>query len=128
MGNTDISAGKILEKDLSRQALYGLVRENLQDLIVLSVHSSESKALGAIYYLLTFVQGKRRFPRKAELFHVVSDALDRNLGREAFVRKWHLILSQEPDVDNPEQYYLELQKKLQLIAEIREGWEGWQDG
>jgi hypothetical protein len=113
---------------LGRQAYYGLAREHLEDLIVVSKLTSERKALGVIYYLLDFVQGKGRFPRQAELPEVVSDCLDRNLGREAFSEKWHLNPSRDPDVEDPEKYYLETIQKLALLSQIRDGWEGWQDG
>jgi len=116
------------EELLSREAYYGLTREYLENLLVLSTLSSERKALGIVYYLLAFVQGKRRFPRKDEVSEVVSDCLDRNLDKEAFFDKWQLNHSRDPSVDNPEEYYLELVQKLLLLQQIREGWNDWKDG
>jgi hypothetical protein len=113
---------------LGRQAYYGLAREHLEDLIVLSKLSSERKALGAVFYILVFVQGSGRFPRKDELAEIVSDCLDRNLGKEDFFAKWHLNPSRDPDVEDPEKYYLETIQKLELLSRIRDGWEGWMDG
>ena len=77
-----------------------------------------------LYYLLHFVRGKRRFPRKTELTQVVSDCLDRNLGREDFLAKWNLSLGTEPDIDDPEKFYLETVEKLRLIGELQKGWGG----
>jgi hypothetical protein len=31
-------------------------------------------------------------------------------------------------VEDPEKYYLETIQKLALLSQIRDGWEGWQDG
>lgn len=124
-----MSKGKLPDNELvEREAQFGLTREALQDLLVLSRLPGERKALGILFYLLEFVQGKSRFPRKEELSEVVSDCLDRNLGKEAFRTKWQLNLSPDPSVDDPEKYYLETLEKLALIARIQEGWNGWQDG
>jgi hypothetical protein len=112
-----------------RQALYGLTREHLQDLLILSENTSERKALVGIYYLCTFVQGKRRLPRSSELNEVLSDAIDRNLGKEEFSAKWNLDLqTEDQDLENPEEFYLETIEKLRLIEDIQRGWEGWRDG
>jgi hypothetical protein len=77
---------------------------------------------------LVFVQGKRRFPRSGELNDVVSDALDRNLSKEDFHRKHGLDTSDEPDVDNPEEYYLETLQVLEKLAIFQEEWHDYLDG
>lgn len=118
------------EEILSRNAHYGLISEYVQNLLVLSTSTSERKGLGILYYLLVFLQGKRKFPGADEISEVVGDCLDRNLGIDEFSKKWNLEQQKSPDlgVDDPEKYYLDLLQKLQLLSQIREGWAGWSDG
>lgn len=117
------------EELLRRDAHYGLIAEHLQDLLVLSSTLSERKALGILFYLLKFLQGKRKFPGKDEISEIIGDCLDRNLGIDEFSKKWNLSKQRiDPGVDNPEEYYLDMLQKLQLLQQIREGWNGWTDG
>jgi hypothetical protein len=116
------------EMRLRREALYELLYEYIQDLLVLSRSPAERKAIGFVFYLLYFVQGKRRLPRKDEFDEVVADCLDRNLGKDDFSTKWQLDLKVDQAVDNPEKFYLETLQKLQLLQVIRDGWGDWLDG
>jgi len=116
------------EYRIRRSALYGLVEEHLQQLILRSQLPSERKGLGAVYALLVFLQGKRRFPNKNEVSVVISDILDTNLGKTEFVQKWELDLEDDLTVDNEISDLYELMEKLKLIRQMREGWGGWQDG
>jgi hypothetical protein len=113
---------------LQKTAYYGLICEHIQDLIILSVSKSERKALGVLYYLLRFVEGKRRFPRSRELPEIVSDCLDRNLDRDTFYRKYNLNPHVDQVVDDPETFYLETLGKIALVRQLQEGWSGWKDG
>jgi hypothetical protein len=114
--------------DLARSSHYGLLREQLLDLQVLVKLPGEAKAISALYALATFVQGKRRFPRKSELDEVLSDILDRNLGAEEFRSKWQLNLHDDLAVDDPEKYYQETLEKLEILRRRQEGWGAWIDG
>lgn len=117
-----------LETNLSRRAYYGLTREYLNKLMLLVPTKSERKGLEAIYALLAFLQGGRRFPKKNEIHRVISSVLDRNLSQEEFADEWGMNWNPDLAIDDPETYFLEQLEKLELIRRLKEGWSTWTDG
>ena len=119
---------KLLAEDLSRASLYGLTKEYILALMLKCKHSTERKALVQLFALLYFVQGKRRFPRKDELYIYLSEVLDRNLGISDLNIKWQLELGTDPSVDDPEKFFLETLEMLETFHQLQEGWSKWMDG
>jgi hypothetical protein len=114
--------------DLTRTCLYGLAREYLLSAMIKSTLAAERKGLAQLFSLLYFVQGKRRFPRKDELYDFLSKVIDRNLSLSEMAAEYSLDLDSDPIVDDPETYFLETLETLEAFRRFQEGWSHWIDG